>query len=394
MRFLSFISVFSQLFNCIKSEKNYILTPKQNYFFTFDMLNSIATNYNLETLAVFDSEEFNTLSFYTSSGENLMKHKQILSFYYDIEEDITISLNNYDFEFVLQEPAQLPWHLGRLTTRNLPLNTDFPLSEHRSCHRNNDILINTYVIDTGIDIQHPEFEGRAVWSNNFVDDENTDCNSHGTHVAGLIGSHNYGICADANLFAVKVLDCQGSGSLSGVIKGIEWVYNEHKQSTVYHSSKILKTIINMSLGGSYSYSLNRAVDACLKNSENFYIVVAAGNENGDACKVSPASVSNVFTVMASDKNDNRAWFSNWGECADMYAPGVDILSTIPDGKTAIYSGTSMASPIMAGVLNHYIDMYPEKNMKHIFKQLLSNGTKNAIFGKKPKTTDLLVYLER
>jgi cerevisin len=255
------------------------------------------------------------------------------------------------------------------------------------------LRIDTYIVDTGIDVEHSQFGGRAVWGNNFVDSTDTDCNNHGTHVAGLIGSKEYGVCKDANLYAVKVLDCNGSGSLSGVIKGIEWVYKTHVTRTKTLSKKI-KSIINMSLGGGFSRALNKAIEYGVKNNDDFYVVVAAGNEDEDACNGSPSSVKSIFTVMASDKDDNRAWFSNWGSCADIYSPGVNVLSTIPNGKTAVYSGTSMASPILAGVLNHYVDMYSDLNMLEIKEKVLSMSTKNAISGKKKSTVSDLIYLER
>ena len=149
----------------------------------------------------------------------------------------------------------------------------------------------------------------------------------------------------------------------------------------------------MSLGGGFSYALNKAVLATTKD-DHFYFAAAAGNENNDACKTSPASVKEIFTVMASDRDDNRAWFSNWGKCADIYSPGVDITSTIPDGKTATYSGTSMACPVLVGVLAHYINMYPELTMKELKEKVLTDATKDHIIGNKKRTSNLLGYLYR
>ena len=149
----------------------------------------------------------------------------------------------------------------------------------------------------------------------------------------------------------------------------------------------------MSLGGGFSYALNKAVLATTKD-DHFYFAAAAGNENADACKTSPASVKEIFTVMASDRNDNRAWFSNWGKCADIYSPGVDIISTIPNGKTASYSGTSMACPALVGVLNHYIDQNPELAMKKLKEKVLSDATNDHIIGDKKQTNNLLVFLNR
>jgi len=383
------------------SAKRYILTPKEE-FNNFEV-HKISGEHDLEVFAEF--KEHNYLPFYITSRENLIKYRSTLSQFFHIEEDVTITLKDSVTDFILVEnnletgiltdEKSVPWHLDRIVKRKLPLDGSFG---YDTCHENTDVRIDTYVVDTGIDVEHSQFGGRAVWGNNFVDSKDTDCNNHGTHVAGLIGSENYGVCKDANLYAVKVLDCEGSGSLSGVIKGIEWVYKTHitktKSLSKTNTSKKIKSIINMSLGGGFSKALNTAIEYGVKNDDNFYVVVAAGNEDEDACNGSPSSVKSIFTVMASDKDDNRAWFSNWGSCSDVYSPGVNVLSTIPNGKTAVYSGTSMASPVVAGVLNHYVDMYSDLNMLQIKKKVLSMSTKNAISGKKRSTVSDLIYLER
>jgi cerevisin len=383
------------------SAKRYILTPKEE-FNNFEV-HKISGEHDLEVFAEF--KEHNYLPFYITSRENLIKYRSTLSQFFHIEEDVTITLKDSVTDFILVEnnletgiltdEKSVPWHLDRIVKRKLPLDGSFG---YDTCHENTDVRIDTYVVDTGIDVEHSQFGGRAVWGNNFVDSKDTDCNNHGTHVAGLIGSEDYGVCKDANLYAVKVLDCEGSGSLSGVIKGIEWVYKTHitktKSLSKTNTSKKIKSIINMSLGGGFSKALNTAIEYGVKNDDNFYVVVAAGNEDEDACNGSPSSVKSIFTVMASDKDDNRAWFSNWGSCSDVYSPGVNVLSTIPNGKTAVYSGTSMASPVVAGVLNHYVDMYSDLNMLQIKKKVLSMSTKNAISGKKRSTVSDLIYLER
>ena len=383
------------------SANRYILTPKDE-FNNFEV-HKISGEHDLEVFAEF--KEHHYLPFYTTSRQNLIKYRSTLSQFFHIEEDVTITLKDSVTDFILVEnnletgiladEKSVPWHLDRIVKRKLPLDGSFG---YDTCHENTDVRIDTYVVDTGIDVEHSQFGGRAVWGNNFVDSKDTDCNNHGTHVAGLIGSEDYGVCKDANLYAVKVLDCEGSGSLSGVIKGIEWVYKTHitktKSLSKTNTSKKIKSIINMSLGGGFSKALNTAIEYGVKNDDNFYVVVAAGNEDEDACNGSPSSVKSIFTVMASDKDDNRAWFSNWGSCSDVYSPGVNVLSTIPNGKTAVYSGTSMASPVVAGVLNHYVDMYSDLNMLQIKKKVLSMSTKNAISGKKRSTVSDLIYLER
>lgn len=384
--------IFSLLFLSVTkvAALDYILTPKYPSFTRFMPLDfvELADDYNLESIA-----EFEDFTVYKTSEENMERHRNTFEFLFHVEEDQIITLDKMYLDFHSYKSSSAEWHLDRITKHKLPLDGNFPYSEPGMCHRNKDVLINTYVVDTGIDITHPQFEGRASWGANFVDDIDTDCNGHSTHVAGIIGGKDYGVCVDANLIAVKVLDCQGSGSLSGVIKGIEWVFNQHKMTTRM-SSKVVKSIINMSLGGGYSYAINRAVEACLEKDQNFYIVVAAGNENSDSCSTSPASAPSVLTVMASDARDNRAYFSNFGKCSDIYAPGVDILSSIPNGGTARYSGTSMGAPQISGALNHFIDMYPEQNMKQIKKTISKQATKGVIHGDKPSTKNLLVYLHR
>lgn len=394
MFFYFYLALFSLSYGNV-SQPKYILTSK------VDSGNFIAKEHDLELLASFED-----VSFYTTSHDNLMKYRTTLSQFYEIEEDMEIKLedtemsynvdDNYnDNDNVVQvysnttESVPLPWHLGRVINRDLPLSESFPYDK---CHNNKNVDIHTYVIDTGIDVDHPEFEGRATWLANFADSEDTDCQSHGTHCAGLIGSKTYGVCKDAKLFAVKVLDCQGSGSTSSVIAGINYAFRRHVEQNSASNGKV-RSIVSMSLGGGFSSALNKAVLSTVKN-EHFYFAAAAGNENSDSCKTSPASVKEIFTVMASDRDDNRAWFSNWGACSDIYSPGVNILSTIPDGKTATYSGTSMACPNLVGVLNHYLDQYPDLNMKKLKQKVLSDSSSGKIIGDKKQTNNYLVFLNR
>lgn len=407
--FVSSASAFLSILGVSATE--YLLYPKDTSttsmtsmfntqeFYTF--YSGLAERYGLEEIANFGKQ----FPIYTTDRSVVFANRMDIGEFYDIEENREVRISDSRWTETRRsarrsedDDAEVPWHLTRVTQKKSSaggVGGGFPYAESGSCHRNRDVVINSYIVDTGIDITHPEFEGRAQWSANFADDKDTDCNNHGTHVAGLVGSRSYGVCVDANLFAVKVLDCEGSGSLSGVVQGIEWVYKQHiATSRKANDTRVVKSLINMSLGGGYSPAINRAVEACVKKEPNFYIVVAAGNENSDSCRVSPASVKGILTVMASDKDDNRAWFSNWGACSNVYAPGVDVLSTIPDEGTAKYSGTSMASPVMAGVLNHYIDMFPDQDMGSLMKTVQKLATKNVITGDKPKTVNLLAYLRR
>lgn len=385
------------LFMCIPFVfGSYLLTPKpyiNNILFDVESFNK---EHNIEHFVT-----INALNIYKTNENNINMFKDTLSMFYHIEREQEFTIfnkmsrkqfnNQYNnqYTFTLKEESDIPWHLGRIVANDLPLNKTFA---YDNCHSNNNIDIHTYVIDTGIDVSHPEFEGRAVWSANFIDSKDYDCQSHGTHCAGLIGSKTYGSCKDAKLFAVKVLDCRGSGSTSSVISGIEYAFKRHQEENIKSGGKT-RSIVSMSLGGSYSYTLNKAVEETLKD-PYFYFAAAAGNEDQDACKTSPASVKEIFTVMASDVNDARAYFSNYGKCADIYSPGVNIESTVPNKLTAIYSGTSMATPILVGVLNHYIDQNPELSMKQMKKLILKSASKSKINDNPRNTNNLLVYLER
>lgn len=233
------------------------------------------------------------------------------------------------------------WNLDRVDQRTNVLNSVY---NYQSLSGNG---VWNYVLDTGIQTSHPEFEGRAIWGVNFADseDEQTGCmHFHGTHVAGTIGSKNYGVAKGTTLVSVKVLDCFGGGSLWNVLRGIEWVIAQDKK----------KKVINMSLTTGFNQAFNSAIDQAI--SMGIVVVVAAGNQNDNACNFSPSS-SNAIVVGATDMNTVLAGFSNWGNCVDIFAPGVGILSTTPGSQTGMASGTSMASPHVAGVVSLILDAY-------------------------------------
>lgn len=376
---------------CWFTKADYILFPKDENmsvnmdYFTF-----------MEPIVTMDDITFYKVSgdVYTIFEKSLLDH-----FYVEYDQIMSIHDNNVpkdvddDETHVERSKGKMPWHLDRIDKKSLPLSNSYSYSETGSCHKN-DVDISTYIVDTGIDVTHSEFEGRATWLANFADSTDTDCNSHGTHCAGIIGSKTYGVCKDANLFAIKVLDCRGSGTNSAVMKGIDFAFKTHLKREQKFPNKKVRGIMSMSLGGSFSRALNTLITNIVKKSNTFYITVAAGNENQDACNVSPASVKEIITVMASDKTDNRAYFSNWGECADIYAPGVNIESTTPHGQTAVYSGTSMACPATVGLLNHLIDLYPEANMKDLKHVLLKTATNGTIRRSPLDTPNMFVYLNR
>ncbi|CAI6090151.1 unnamed protein product [Clonostachys chloroleuca] len=245
-----------------------------------------------------------------------------------VEKDQTI--------YVSTTQQNAPWGISRLSSKT-PGSTTYnydPSAGEGTC---------VYVLDTGIAIAHPEFEGRATWAANFAGDgQKVDGVGHGTHCAGTIGSKTYGVAKKTQLFAVKVLGNDGSGTNSGVLAGMEWVVKNANKS------KCPKGIVaSMSLGGGFSQAMNDAAAAIVD--AGIFLAVAAGNDAANAAQTSPASEPKVCTVGASDVNDRIAEFSNFGKVVDVFAPGVGILSTIPGGRTEKMSGTSMATPHIAGL---------------------------------------------
>ncbi|KAF9479087.1 hypothetical protein BDN70DRAFT_932847 [Pholiota conissans] len=265
-----------------------------------------------------------------------------------------------------------PWGLARISHR--PKLTFATFTKYVFNPRGGD-GVDVYVVDTGINVEHVEFEGRASWGKtipqNDVDD---DGNGHGTHCAGTIASRKYGVAKLANVIAVKVLGSNGSGSMSDVVGGVVWAANQAKAKAEAAAAELAKTgktahkgsVANMSLGGGKSQALDSAVDKAVKSGLHF--AVAAGNDNRDACSYSPAASELAVTVGASTLGDERAYFSNHGECVDVFAPGLNILSTYKGSKTATstLSGTSMASPHTAGLLAYLLSIYPSKDFDPSF----------------------------
>ncbi|KAI0001035.1 peptidase S8/S53 domain-containing protein [Russula vinacea] len=257
-----------------------------------------------------------------------------------------------------------PWGLARISHRPKLSFGTFTKYEYSSDGGHG---VDVYVIDTGINIHHQEFQGRASWGKTVpVNDVDEDNNGHGTHCAGTIASRKYGVAKSANVIAVKVLGSNGSGSMSDVIAGVMYAAESALKKAIAAAAELKATgktkhkgsVANMSLGGGKSRALDDAVNSAVDTGLHF--AVAAGNDNRDACGYSPAGAEKAVTVGASTLGDERAYFSNYGPCVDVFAPGLNILSTWIGSNIAqnTISGTSMASPHTAGLLAYLLSIYP------------------------------------
>lgn len=230
--------------------------------------------------------------------------------------------------------------------------------------------VTAYVIDTGVRITHEEFEGRASYGYDAVDDDNDadDGYGHGTHVAGTIAGATYGVAKKAKIVAVRVLDDSGSGTTEQVVAGIDWVTANHKGPSV----------ANMSLGGGADEALDAAVQKSIASGVTY--AVAAGNESGDASESSPARVPEAITVASSTVDDEQSYFSNYGSLVDIYAPGSDITSAWNDSDTGsdTISGTSMATPHVVGAAALYLAGHPDATPEDVSTALTDGATPDAI----------------
>ena len=267
------------------------------------------------------------------------------------------------------------WGLDRIDQRNLPLNGTYNYDTTAS-------NVTAYIIDTGINTTHTNFGGRASFGTNTTKDgKNVDCAGHGTHVAGTVGSATYGVAKGVKLVAVKVLGCDGSGSNSGVIAGINWAVGNKSGAAV----------ANMSLGGGFSQATNDAVNNAA--AKNLVMVVAGGNETQNACNVSPASAASAITVGATTNTDARSSFSNFGSCLDIFAPGSNITSTWIGSNTATntISGTSMATPHVVGAVALLLSASPSASTASVTNTLVSNATPNKVSDAKTGSPNKLLF---
>ena len=286
-----------------------------------------------------------------------------------VEEDTLVSVS--------ANQANAPWNLDRIDQRNMPLDTNFS-------YNGDGTGVHVYVIDTGVRVTHSEFGGRASFSYDSVNDgqNGNDCHGHGTHVAGTVGSATYGVAKNAYIHNVRVLPCSGQGALSQIINGVDWVKANH----------VKPAVANMSITVS---GISPSTDLAVANAINAGVTfaIAAGNYANNACSYSPGRVTGAITVAATGTDDSRASFSNYGSCVDIFAPGAGILSlgTTDDNATRGMSGTSMASPLIAGVAAVYLQSNPFATPAQVWTAMKGQTTTGTVTNAGTDSPNLMLY---
>ncbi len=253
------------------------------------------------------------------------------------------------------------WGIDRIDQRNLPLSRSYTYTRTGTG-------VHAYIIDSGIDPTHPNFGGRASFDFNGIDSNNTDCNGHGTHVAGTIGSTSYGVAKNVRLHGVKWLNCSGGGTASSAIAAVDWVTRNAVKPAVANAS--------------WNFSANTTLENSLRAMINsgVFLAASAGNTGGNSCDRLPRKISTALVVAASTSTDARASYSSTGSCVDVYAPGSAIVSTLPGNTTGSYNGTSMATPHVAGVAALYLQTSPSASPATVKSYIETNATPNKVSG--------------
>jgi subtilisin family serine protease len=295
---------------------------------------------------------------------NALQHNPNVAY---IEQDAEVSIN------ATQAVGTGLWGLDRIDQRALPLNGTYNYNSTAS-------NVTAYVLDTGIYTAHTDFGGRAANVYDAFGGTGADCNGHGTHMAGKIGGATYGVAKGVRLRGVRVLDCNGSGSWSGIIAGMDWV----------RLNAVKPAVANLSIGG----SANTSVDTAVNNlaSSGVFVAVAAGGSNANACNYSPARASGAYTVASSDSADNKASFSNYGSCVKIYAPGVNVLSAWHTSTTATNTlSGSTATAHVAGVGALYLSTNTGASAATVGSWITNNATTNVIKNNPTGTPNRLLY---
>lgn len=319
---------------------------------------SIATEVKASPKYVYDAV-INGFSATLNPGQltALQKHPEVAY----IEQDSVVTAQSTQYN--------PPWGLDRIDQRNLPLNSMY---NYTATAPN----VSAYIFDTGIAPSHPDFGGRASNVYDAFGGTGADCNGHGTHVAGIVGAATFGVAKAVKLRGVRVLDCNGSGSMSGVVAGINWVT----------ANAVKPAVANMSIAG----GANTTVDTAVNNLANAGVFVATAS-SGNACNSSPSRAANAYAVASSDITDKAASFAGYGSCVKLYAPGVNIPSTWLSGGVNTISGDSLSAPHVAGCAAKYKATYGDAASSTVGNWITSNATVNVLSNVPAGTPNRLLY---